>query len=247
MKTKPTNRIAAVAFLAATASASLLALSDGAANASTVNGPVGPAAIGVTATPSGVPANQGTRTFTYTGFNPSTYDQLWFGLDGITASMDGTLSPLGSPTFSNGGLTATWTGTTSICGTGWCGGINTEFVATIVSGSSGWITPGSVSISGPLAVAEITSGPFVIDEQFLASDGGPGGPFTAFLTLNNALHPFTSGLAQTNVTGEFFYTDPIAAAAPEPSTWAMMILGFAGIGFTAYRKRNRTRQFFRLA
>ncbi|MES2193615.1 MAG: PEPxxWA-CTERM sorting domain-containing protein [Pseudomonadota bacterium] len=26
---------------------------------------------------------------------------------------------------------------------------------------------------------------------------------------------------------------------PEPSTWAMMILGFAGVGFLAYRKRNQ--------
>lgn len=29
--------------------------------------------------------------------------------------------------------------------------------------------------------------------------------------------------------------DPIiTAAVPEPSTWAMMILGFAGVGFMAY-------------
>ena len=27
-------------------------------------------------------------------------------------------------------------------------------------------------------------------------------------------------------------------AAPEPSTWAMMCLGFAGLGFLAYRKRT---------
>jgi outer membrane lipase/esterase len=30
------------------------------------------------------------------------------------------------------------------------------------------------------------------------------------------------------------------AAVPEPSTWAMMILGFAGVGFTAYRRRNQS-------
>jgi hypothetical protein len=29
------------------------------------------------------------------------------------------------------------------------------------------------------------------------------------------------------------------AAVPEPSTWAMMILGFAGVGFMAYRRRYR--------
>ena len=30
------------------------------------------------------------------------------------------------------------------------------------------------------------------------------------------------------------------SAVPEPSTWAMMILGFFGVGFLAYRRRNRT-------
>jgi hypothetical protein len=28
-------------------------------------------------------------------------------------------------------------------------------------------------------------------------------------------------------------------AVPEPSTWAMMILGFVGVGFMTYRRRNR--------
>jgi hypothetical protein len=31
---------------------------------------------------------------------------------------------------------------------------------------------------------------------------------------------------------------PIASNVPEPSTWAMMILGFAGIGFMAYRRKS---------
>jgi hypothetical protein len=29
------------------------------------------------------------------------------------------------------------------------------------------------------------------------------------------------------------------SAVPEPSTWAMMILGFAGVGFMTYRRRNQ--------
>jgi hypothetical protein len=32
-------------------------------------------------------------------------------------------------------------------------------------------------------------------------------------------------------------------AVPEPATWAMMILGFAGVGFMAYRRRNQTAAF----
>ena len=31
----------------------------------------------------------------------------------------------------------------------------------------------------------------------------------------------------------------VASAVPEPSTWAMMILGFAGIGFLAYRRKGQ--------
>jgi hypothetical protein len=34
-------------------------------------------------------------------------------------------------------------------------------------------------------------------------------------------------------------SEQIAAAVPEPSTWAMMILGFAGIGFMAYRQNSK--------
>ena len=32
----------------------------------------------------------------------------------------------------------------------------------------------------------------------------------------------------------------IAQAVPEPTTWAMIIVGFAGVGFMAYRRRNQT-------
>lgn len=34
------------------------------------------------------------------------------------------------------------------------------------------------------------------------------------------------------------YVDSPLSAVPEPSTWAMMILGFCGLGFMAYRRRN---------
>ena len=37
----------------------------------------------------------------------------------------------------------------------------------------------------------------------------------------------------------FVANGPEIGAVPEPSTWAMMILGFAGVGFMAYRRRNR--------
>ena len=29
------------------------------------------------------------------------------------------------------------------------------------------------------------------------------------------------------------------SAVPEPSTWAMLLLGFTGVGFTAYRRKSK--------
>ena len=36
-----------------------------------------------------------------------------------------------------------------------------------------------------------------------------------------------------------FSDTAFSGAVPEPLTWAMMILGFAGIGFMAYRRKNK--------
>jgi hypothetical protein len=43
---------------------------------------------------------------------------------------------------------------------------------------------------------------------------------------------------QSCVWETIFVRDTVGAI-PEPSTWAMMILGFAGVGFMAYRRRNQ--------
>jgi hypothetical protein len=36
-----------------------------------------------------------------------------------------------------------------------------------------------------------------------------------------------------------FFSSANLSAVPEPSTWAMMILGFVGIGFMAYRRKSK--------
>ena len=51
---------------------------------------------------------------------------------------------------------------------------------------------------------------------------------------------FVSGyfnIGDAALTGKTPYTLQVAAV-PEPSTWAMMILGFAGVGYMAYRRRK---------
>jgi len=54
---------------------------------------------------------------------------------------------------------------------------------------------------------------------------------------------FTS-LTWTNPSYEYWYGFNVGfesvAPVPEPSTWLMMILGFAGIGYLVHRRRNQT-------
>ncbi|MBR0693455.1 PEP-CTERM sorting domain-containing protein [Bradyrhizobium lablabi] len=46
-------------------------------------------------------------------------------------------------------------------------------------------------------------------------------------------------ISWTNPTAENWYGFTVGVAAvPEASTWGMMLLGFAGVGFLAYRRRN---------
>jgi hypothetical protein len=99
--------------------------------------------------------------------------------------------------------------------------------------------------------------------SFWAFDGGANGDSAAFLTVsvgsasetfNDTVATYTEGTftfvgtgsdtisiaAQTNPS-EWVVDDVSVtgtAAIPEASTWAMMLLGFAGLGFLGYR-RNR--------
>lgn len=60
----------------------------------------------------------------------------------------------------------------------------------------------------------------------------PAGTYVGFEDLS--LHQ--TCWTDNNYTDEqFVFT---IAAVPEPSTWAMMILGFAGVSFLTYRRRN---------
>lgn len=60
--------------------------------------------------------------------------------------------------------------------------------------------------------------------------GLPGAP--EFLTGSfNLINPFF-GNGNLDIS-------PVVAAVPEPSTWAMMILGFAGVGYMTYRRRKQ--------
>jgi hypothetical protein len=50
-----------------------------------------------------------------------------------------------------------------------------------------------------------------------------------------------SSISWSNPDNEFWYgfTVGVEAAVPEPATWAMMILGFFGVGLMAYRRNGK--------
>lgn len=90
----------------------------------------------------------------------------------------------------------------------------------------------------------------------IGADGAVGGTHFPGFACNDAyclLGPSTGQLDETNGTnidpgtGNQIYTPvginvsvTLAGAVPESSTWALMMLGFAGVGFMAYRRRNQS-------
>jgi hypothetical protein len=74
----------------------------------------------------------------------------------------------------------------------------------------------------------------IIGSPFVIGDGpvtelAPVGATVLDLGINDNIHRDNSGSLQVSVT----------AAVPEPSTWAMMMLGFASLGFMAYRRKSK--------
>ena len=63
----------------------------------------------------------------------------------------------------------------------------------------------------------------------------------ADVTAGNPINIFVADVfsSQTGNTGPVDVSTGNTGAVPEPSTWAMMILGFAGIGFIAYRRKSK--------
>jgi hypothetical protein len=68
----------------------------------------------------------------------------------------------------------------------------------------------------------------------------PCTPVSAFVSGDSLFVNWQGAGGQVGDTVQVNFTvsDNVVASVPEPSTWAMMILGFAGIGFMAYRRKR---------
>lgn len=109
-------------------------------------------------------------------------------------------------------------------------GSHNPFDALLQSSTDGSLSPifhaktlgaGWVNYSGAFVAG---AAPYSFSLNYLPFGNGPAGAAADFVVDNIA----------------------ITASVPEPATWAMMIMGFVGMGFVAYRRRS-TPTAFRLA
>jgi hypothetical protein len=87
-----------------------------------------------------------------------------------------------------------------------------------------------------------TEGSFTGADLLTPGNGDQFSPLTnGYVRFSGAFDTVILGTGDTNA----LEIDNISAAVPEPSTWAMMILGFLSVGFMAYRSKA-TKLTFRL-
>ncbi|HEY4052309.1 MAG TPA: PEPxxWA-CTERM sorting domain-containing protein, partial [Terriglobales bacterium] len=84
---------------------------------------------------------------------------------------------------------------------------------------------------------------FVFDGTTYEDIQHPTSPYTQYTFNVTATGSDTFGINYIDQNGflgvDSFSVSSVTSAVPEPSTWAMMLLGFAGLGLMAYRRRNR--------
>jgi hypothetical protein len=103
-------------------------------------------------------------------------------------------------------------------------------------------TPASFIFDQTLSFSVFGGGPSSAWQGVPLSSGGN----TVFGQEGNGLVMFNGSIRSiswTNPNNEYYYGFTVGevGAVPEPSTWAMMLLGFAGVGFLAYRRRTAFR------
>jgi PEP-CTERM motif len=125
----------------------------------------------------------------------------------------------------------------------------------------------SMSISGPTSdQIPLNTGSFILADwtntgssapyvpsgatlQDVAISGpAPGGQGAFLGTMTSMGDPEPAGAYFVEITGvsgagslQLAVDGNVTAAAPEPSTWALVLLGFAGLGFASYGKRRKGR------
>jgi len=112
----------------------------------------------------------------------------------------------------------------------------------IVNVDGSFVNPGGVNFNGEQQDALFN----FYGSSSTAVTLGPWGasilaPFAA-VTINADINGFVYADSFTSNGGEvhnYGYTGALPSSAPEPSTWAMMLAGFAGLGFVGFRRSRK--------
>jgi PEP-CTERM motif len=103
---------------------------------------------------------------------------------------------------------------------------------------SGTVTLVTLQGTGTEAGVYTFGGPSALDPKGLGTNGDTMVVGTALIGLPEEL------ITEVTIGSSFAFPGvnlSLTTAVPEPSTWAMMILGFAGVGFMAYRRSSKPR------
>jgi PEP-CTERM motif len=170
----------------------------------------------------GAPAQASVIDFTFTGFGTSASGTL----DIVGGQAIG-----GSGTISNPYSSDTLTLVT----------LSTPLVHDLGSGNLSYRFGGGTDLIGDTT--------FPIDSNglvFIVNTPANPGLDLGFNIWSNGDGSYTGFLAGNSPTqggpiiyDQFSVDAAFTAAVPEPSTWAMMLLGFAGLGFMAYRRKDK--------
>jgi|SRR5665213_1041643 len=108
-------------------------------------------------------------------------------------------------------------------------------VGIAASGGSGDIVGNAIILLDNLSFADILAVPsnYVSGDPLSDTSTFTGQTFST-LGVTPGTYEWTWGTG-TNQN----FTLVIGSAVPEPSTWAMMLLGFAGLGFMGYRRKSK--------
>jgi hypothetical protein len=115
------------------------------------------------------------------------------------------------------------------------------------------VNPGSLLGTHSLLTITGPGGSLAFNPQLIGDNTPTGGPL--YQNSENLGFAFLGGPINFNPNASGIYTFDLKLfsadnqqlgdvsiqvnAVPEPSTWAMLILGFAGIGFMTYRRKSR--------
>jgi hypothetical protein len=175
------------------------------------------------------------------GQNSFTLDDVtWTLVSGIAATEKGSVTGQYAAPWGMG--TSTTTGTTYMSVQD--GGTEQATWATPQTGLSiYWGSIDSTEGDGILNEVSITVDGYTLTGSDLAALGAIGNGNQSS-TVNNqwvtitGLNPFTT--VDFHDAGKNAFEFSLASGVPEPSTWAMMALGFAGLGFMGWRGSQKT-------